>query len=173
MKLDAIPRELLVAIAAASLLYALLVAAQRAVKRFERRLTFQVARRGEKEARALLMAQGYDVLGEQVSTTYEIEVDGEPIPITLSADYLVERGGRRFVAEVKTGELAPKVETRATRRQLLEYHVAFDAAGVLLVDMGARTIREVRFPLPEPKAAAPTGWVFAVAVAIAVAIALR
>ena len=34
---------------------------------------------------------------------------------------LVERRGRRFVAEVKTGERAPDPLARPTRRQLLEY----------------------------------------------------
>jgi hypothetical protein len=173
VSLDAIPREALFAVAAVSLLYAIVLAAARAFKRFERRLTFAAARRGEKEARALLVAHGYDVLGEQVTTTYTIEVDREPIAITLSADYLVRRGGRRFVAEVKTGEVAPRIETRATRRQLLEYRVAFDAAGVLLVDMGERTVREVVFPLPPPPRNA-LGWVFVVAlVAITVTMALR
>lgn len=162
MNLEAIPRELLVAIAAVTTLYAIVVTLQRTYRGFERRLRFDAARRGEKEARFFLEKRGYDVLGEQVTAAYEVVVDGAPITISLSADYLVARNGRRFVAEVKTGEAAPKIETRATRRQLLEYHVAFGADGVLLVDMTARAVREVVFPIPEPRSP-PFGWAIVLA----------
>lgn len=174
MGLEAIPREVLLAIALVTTLYAIVVTLQRSYRGVERRLRFASARRGEKEARAFLETRGYDVVGEQVTVAYEVVVDGEAITVTLSADYLVRRGGRRLVAEVKTGEVAPKIETRATRRQLLEYHVAFGADGVLLVDMTARTVREVVFPLPESKPA-PIGWaVVLVAVAAgAVALSMR
>ena len=50
------------------------------------------------------------------------------------------------MAEVKTGAVATKIETAATRRQMLEYAVAFGTDGVLLVDMQAREIRDVVFP---------------------------
>ena len=68
-------------------------------------------------------------------------------PIVVRADLLVSRGARRFVAEVKTGARAPRIETAATRRQLLEYAVAYDVDGVLLVDMEEHTISEVEFPM--------------------------
>lgn len=174
MTLESVPREVLVAVAAMTTLYALFVFLGRTRRRFQRQLSFSTARRGEKEARALLSARGFTVLGEQVSTSYAIEVDGQRVDVSVFADYLVERGGRRYVAEVKTGEQAPKIETRATRRQLLEYHVAFDAAGVLLVDMNAKAIREVVFPLPEKAAPLPFGWALFLAVCAAgVFVALR
>ena len=52
----------------------------------------------------------------------------------LRADLLVTRNGRRYVAEVKTGRTAPRLDCAATRRQLLEYRIAFGVDGVLLVD---------------------------------------
>jgi hypothetical protein len=66
----------------------------------------------------------------------------------LRADYLVEGRGERLVAEVKTGELAPQLATAATRRQLLEYHVAFAVDGVLLVCPEEGAIHRVEFSLP-------------------------
>ncbi len=69
-----------------------------------------------------------------------------------------------LVAEVKTGERAPSLTTAATRRQLLEYAVAYGADGVLLVDPEAGAIREVDFALavapapPTPPATHPTRW---------------
>lgn len=103
---------------------------------------------GEAAAGAFLHEQGYAVVGAQVAHEYEIVVDDAPLPVPLRADYLVTRGGRRLVAEVKTGDSAPSIQTAATRRQLLEYRVAYAVDGVLLVDMERRELHEVRFPLP-------------------------
>jgi hypothetical protein len=101
---------------------------------------------GEQQAVALLETFGYELLGAQVATTYELLLDGAPHHVRLRADYVVARDGLAYVAEVKTGELAPRIDTIATRRQLLEYRIAFDVAGVLLVDVEAALVREVLFP---------------------------
>ena len=68
----------------------------------------------------------------------------------MRADYLVEQDGERLVAEVKTGAEAPELSTAATRRQLLEYRVAFAVEGVLLVCPERGTIQRVEFPFPLP-----------------------
>lgn len=101
---------------------------------------------GERRARALLKKEGYRVCEVQKGGTYVLMIDGKETAIHLRSDYLVEKCGRRFVAEVKSGALSVKVTSRATRRQLLEYLLAFDVDGVLLVDMHACQIREVTFP---------------------------
>ena len=97
-------------------------------------------------AARLLVRAGYRILGAQVRGAYELSIDGRPILVTLRADYVVERRGRPFVAEVKSGQFAPSIENAATRRQLLEYRMAFAVEGVLLVDAEAGDIREVVFP---------------------------
>ncbi len=103
--------------------------------------------RGEVGAIALLEEAGYRVVGRQVRATWVPLVDGEPFPIELRADYVVELDGERLVAEVKTGEAAPNLSTAATRRQLLEYRVAFGVDGVLLVCPERGAIHRVEFPL--------------------------
>jgi hypothetical protein len=50
------------------------------------------------------------------------------------------------VVEVKTGKSAPNPKTTATRRQLREYAAVYEADGVLLADMNAGTLHEIRFP---------------------------
>jgi len=102
---------------------------------------------GEVKAAVILQRLGFTILGRQVGGRYGLGVDGEQIEVGLRADYVVEAQGRRFVAEVKTGTFAPRLETAATRRQLLEYRVAFDVDGVLLVDADAGRVRLVEFPL--------------------------
>jgi Holliday junction resolvase-like predicted endonuclease len=101
---------------------------------------------GEDAAARLLVAAGYRLLGRQVRCAWAPLVDGEPCELELRADYLVEKDGEQLVAEVKTGDEAPSVTTAATRRQLLEYHVAFAVDGVLLVCPERGAIHRVTFP---------------------------
>jgi hypothetical protein len=111
---------------------------------------------GEDRAAALLEEAGYRVLARQVRLAWAPLVDGEPHPLELRADYLVERGGEQLVAEVKTGEEAPSIAAAATRRQLLEYHVAFAVDGVLLVCPERGAIHRVELLVPGRKLASGT-----------------
>ncbi|HEY0193952.1 MAG TPA: hypothetical protein VGC42_22700 [Kofleriaceae bacterium] len=101
---------------------------------------------GEGHAAVLLRRAGYRIVAAQARTRWTVRIDGEPLALELRADYLVEAGGERLVAEVKTGDVAPRLTTAATRRQLLEYLVAFEADGVLLVCPEAGAIHRIEFP---------------------------
>ena len=122
---------------------------------------FARARQGESRARELLEAHGYAVLDAQLTRSYTLSVDGQGVVVPLRADYLVERDGLSFIAEAKTGNHAPQIRTPATRRQLLEYRIAYDVDGVLLVDAENERVHVVRFPFAEQKAReglSPLGW---------------
>jgi hypothetical protein len=106
---------------------------------------------GEERAAALLEAAGFSIVERQARVCWAPLVDGVPRHVELRADYLVERGGQLLVAEVKTGDEAPHVETAATRRQLLEYLIAFAADGVLLVCPERGVISNVTFPGARPR----------------------
>jgi hypothetical protein len=103
-------------------------------------------RAGEQAAIGLMERSGYAIEALQPVRRWTIHCDGQAQDIELRADLLVSRGDRRFVAEVKTGDAAPRLQTPATRRQLLEYSVAYDADGVLLIDVEAQRIHEIVFP---------------------------
>jgi hypothetical protein len=169
------PTELVVALAAAIVVLALAhsawLALREAWRRHQLRARCARAARGEARAEGMLVRRGYAILGRQAAGSWIVRVDGRDVRVDVRADYVVERGGRRFVAEVKTGRVAPHIESSATRRQLLEYRVALDVEGVLLVDAEADAVREVVFPLPEP-AAERWGARLATAVALAVGVAL-
>ena len=148
----------------AALLCALLGAlAAQACARWSARLRGRAhntrGQRGERAAEALLAAHGFRLIARQIATSYAVEVDGEAVEVPLHADFLVARGRERLVAEVKTGRRAPRFQHAETRRQLLEYQLAFGVGSVLLVDVEAGELREVRFPLLD-QAAAPAGQVF-------------
>jgi hypothetical protein len=131
---------------------ALGVALHRWYLRLRLRRRWSRARKVERQAARLLEERGYTVLGQQVEASYEVLLDGMPTEVLLRTDYLVARGGRQFVAEVKSGQVAPRLDTAATRRQLLEYRVAFQVDGVLLVDGEAREVHEVIFPISQSPA---------------------
>ena len=116
-------------------------ASRRAVARARRAIVGEVA------ATTLLADAGYEVLETQVKRSWTFHCDGAPVTVELRCDALVARAGRRLVAEVKTGARAPSLTTAATRRQLLEYAVAFRADGVVLVDAEAGQVLEVEFDL--------------------------
>jgi hypothetical protein len=116
----------------------------RASRVAKRRARHAVA--AEQRALGLLAAAGYVVEEVQPRRWFRILVDGLPEDVELRADLLVRRGAERLVADVKTGNLAPKISHAPTRRQLLEYRVAYDVHGVLLVDMERREIRRIDFP---------------------------
>lgn len=106
-------------------------------------------RAGEERAEKLLVRQGYQIEARQTVLIYQLKVDNAEVDVELRADFLVRRDRRKFVAEVKTGKVAPRLDTATTRRQLLEYRMAYGVDGVLLVDVENGKIHHVRFPLPE------------------------
>ena len=132
---------------------------------------------GEERAAGWLEEHGYTIVGAQVLVDHPVRIDDRTVVIALRADYLVERGGARYVVEVKTGALAPRIETSATRRQILEYRIAFDVDGVVLVDAETGRVHEVSFPaLAKLARPAAGGWRFvalAVAAALAVVVVVR
>ena len=141
------PSAVWIALAAVASLLALFQTARIAWGRLSRTWTIRArARRavdGELRAEPMLRQAGYEVLDRQVRGSWTVYADGEPLEIGLRADLLVTRGGRVYVAEVKTGRLAPRLDHAATRRQLLEYRMAFGVDGVLLVDAESENVTRV------------------------------
>jgi hypothetical protein len=138
-------------VTAVALALALLVFVVIVIRSWSRSLVIQArsarAVEGEREAVAILRARGYAIVDSQVEIEYPVLVDGETVSMGLRADYLVVKNGAYFIAEVKTGTHAPRINTAATRRQLLEYEVAFGVDGVLLVDADAARVHTIVFPM--------------------------
>lgn len=130
------------------------------------------AQAGERAAEDLLIDAGYAIIGRQVRQTWAVQCDDAEVEVELRCDLLVTDGtGAQLVAEVKTGEAAPRLTTAATRRQLLEYQLAYDARAILLVDPEAGAIHRIEFPMPvaiAPPPRAALGWWLALALAAAV-----
>jgi len=162
-----LPPDVLFFLLAVAALLALVQTTRIAWQGFWRRRTIAIRRErgaaGELRAEGLLRDLGFTILGRQVAVSYGVRVDGDPVAIDLRADYLVGWGDKRYVAEVKTGRAAPRIDTPGTRRQLLEYRIAFDVDGVLLVDAEAERVHAVEFPLGASEAPRPSrlAWLLA------------
>lgn len=147
---------LIAVLAAASLLGAFVLARiVRALECWRVARCRRIGRAGERAAEALVAAAGYRVAGRQVTRRFDVLVDGEPRAATVRADLLLQKNGRTFVAEIKSGWLVSDPLHAPTRRQLLEYEVAFGARGVLLVDVPRKAVRRVEFPLARGVEARP------------------
>jgi len=107
----------------------------------------RIAQRAERQAERVLHRNGYQIVERQVIRRWSMRIDNRDVLVHSRADLLVSRHGEHFIAEVKTGSKAPDPTLPATRRQLLEYLLAFQVSGVLLVDMVQRQIHEVRFSI--------------------------
>ena len=103
------------------------------------------ALQGETDAEALLESLGFRIQGRQVGYSGTVWVDGDPVDYGIRVDLVLERSGEFFVAEVKTGELAPDPRHGPTRRQLREYAALLPDHGILLVDVEAGAVHEVQF----------------------------
>ena len=101
--------------------------------------------KGERFAVDLLSKNGYQILSTQIPLDGTIEVDSVPLEYNTRVDYLVEKDGQQFLAEVKTGASASPSNI-ITRRQLLEYAHLSHSRKVLLVDATAGKIKEIEFP---------------------------
>ncbi|MBK7535861.1 MAG: hypothetical protein IPI49_10945 [Myxococcales bacterium] len=120
---------------------------------------------GQLKAHRLLEQSGFAVVDASPRVSWTTLQDGEPCVVELRADYLVSRRGQLFVAEVKTGEAADTLTNSATRRQLLEYQLAFGVTGVLLVCPERRAIHRIEFAaLARPR---PARWDLALVALVA------
>lgn len=126
------------------------------------------ASKGERCAERMLVLEGYQITRRQPVHTYSLEVDGKVQNFTVRADLLVKRGRQSFVAEIKTGKDAPHIGHRSTRRQILEYALAYDVSGILLVDADQGTVRQVQ--VPWRRRSSSSGWLFILVFTAAVAI---
>jgi hypothetical protein len=134
------------AVCAASVLLALGIWVLRQLGRHRRRRIAKRALGAERLALELLRAEGFEVLETQVRQPWTVEHGERRFDVQLRADAVVQRNGRRYVAEIKSTSLVADLKHGPTRRQLLEYAIAYGTDGVLLIDMHGEHVEEVTFP---------------------------
>lgn len=109
------------------------------------------AKVAEDEALSLLEEAGFRVLARQPLRRVNIMVDGKMMGFEIRPDFLLERGNRLYVGEVKSGKETNFLFRPSIRRQLLEYFVAYRPYGVILVDGERKVMHQVFFPELTPR----------------------
>lgn len=112
-------------------------------KRLRKR--FSKSRQAEKEAEKILKKNGYAIIDVQKSKPLLITIGDKIHRYLVRIDYLARKRGKVYVVEVKSGEKIPYITNRETRRQMLEYYLAYQPSGVLLLNMKNKSISEVKF----------------------------
>ena len=103
-------------------------------------------KKGEKASMKLLEKNGYKILEEQIKLEGFLLVDEALRKFELRPDLLVEKDGIRYIAEIKTGEVA-NPSNRNTRRQLHEYSYYSGHDVILLVDPTKKSIKKISFKI--------------------------
>jgi Holliday junction resolvase-like predicted endonuclease len=101
----------------------------------------------EKEAYKVLKKLGYKIIGNNIKYSYPLQVNEDSINVNLEIDYLVEKKGKSYIIEVKSGESASKITNSSTRRQILEYSQFIKNDGIFLLDMEQEILQEIIFPI--------------------------
>lgn len=120
-------------------------------KSFIIRKRLKKAKRGEINAIRFLEDNGYSIIGIQEKKTIITWINNQPYNNQIKVDYLVKKKGKVYIAEVKTGKLAPRPNLADTRRQLLEYYLAFGTHGIILVDMEKKKLQKISFSITDVK----------------------
>lgn len=101
-------------------------------------------KKGEQNSIMLLEKNGYRIIEEQMKLNGSFFVDDALSKFDLRPDLLVEKDGVKYIAEVKTGDVASPFN-RNTRRQLHEYSFYSNNDIILLVDPIKKSIKKISF----------------------------
>ena len=117
---------------------------RKAWKNFLFYLIKRKGRKGEGIAVKLLNKAGYEIIDEQVSFSGFLFENNNKVEYLVKPDFLVEKDGEKYIAEVKTGASA-LIQNRNTRRQILEYSHLNQNKTVLLINIESIKIKKIDF----------------------------
>jgi hypothetical protein len=116
------------------------------IKKLKLKSRFNHAKRGEEQAKHYLKRHGFKILASQVQMNTEIQIDNVKYSYLVKADYLVKKGHKKAIIEVKTGEKAIDPLSVNTRRQLFEYTHIYKVDEVYLFDAEHDLLKKIVFP---------------------------
>ncbi|MFA4967675.1 MAG: hypothetical protein WC624_05600 [Candidatus Margulisiibacteriota bacterium] len=102
----------------------------------------------ETEVEKILQNNGYKIIAKQDKATIITYIDGKAHLGFVVADYIVEKNGKRYAVEIKSGEGGDATDPQV-RRKLLEYEYAHRPDGLLILTTNTSEIHQVSFELPK------------------------
>jgi hypothetical protein len=132
----------LAAIVAGAVLYYLI---STTIRRYFIAKRLKHGRKSEEKAFHIIEAYGFKVVDYQQPFDYFMHISGAKQAVRLRPDFIIEKSGKRYICEVKTGEMATDPAMTATRRQLIEYATMIANEGIYLLDADKETLTLVEF----------------------------
>ena len=114
-------------------------------KKHKQKKRFERGNMLETQAKSFLENKGYQIIEEQKVFYHSYEVNNENRNSKLIVDYIVEKKGKKYIVEVKSGKSAISLNDKNSRRQLLEYDFVIENDGVFLLDMENKNMQFVKF----------------------------
>ena len=99
----------------------------------------------ENQAHSYLESIGYSVIDTQKVLHHQYEINGIKQSSKLILDYIVQKAGKKYIVEVKSGKSAISMSNSNTRRQLLEYDFSIQNNGIFLLDMENEKMQKIKF----------------------------
>jgi hypothetical protein len=100
---------------------------------------------GELRAKEYLLRHGFTIIREQSCSEHQIFIDGEPKTFQLRPDFIVSKGGKISVVDAKSGSEGVDPTSIATRRQLLEYFIYYNADNAYVYNSKENSLHLVSF----------------------------
>lgn len=98
---------------------------------------------GERRARGILKRRGYRIVDSQPEYWVKVQINGSEKRYKIKPDFIVAKGGSRFVVEVKKSVSADPIGNRYTRRQVMDYYMALRPDGVFTIDAENEQIHHI------------------------------
>lgn len=101
---------------------------------------------GEKSCEKYLKKHNYKIIEKQPVWEGILEIDNKSYSYSVRPDFLVRKGGKQYILEVKKGKTVSSPLVKEVRRQLLEYLILNEKKSILFFDGTAGTLHKVVFP---------------------------
>ncbi len=109
------------------------------------RITGKKAGQAHSKAIQFLKEQEYEILKVKPAVTVRMAVDQSTHTYEMTADYLVAKAGRRYIVRVIRGGKPVRLQSKMWRGTLLRDVLAFQAAGILVLNLEKGILQDVRF----------------------------
>lgn len=102
---------------------------------------------GKSNSRAVLILEeaGYEVEKFKPAVQVRMTIDGKQHTFELKGDYLVKKGGSRYLVRLRRDGKVLRLQSKMWRSSLLRDVQAFGTAGIVMLDTEKETLNEVSF----------------------------
>ncbi len=106
---------------------------------------FEIGKIGEFEAKNYLKNLGFTIIAEQASLISSLFIDKIKYDYEVKVDFIVQKGNKKSIVEVKSGNEAINPLNINTRRQLLEYMLLYNVDNIYLFDAKNKRLKKISF----------------------------